>query len=258
MITTHATRRVTIPCGSTTLYGDLSWPIATDRVHSLTVVVHPSSGSRLNPRNQALAAALNRIGHATLLTDLLGTDEDQWAASAAKARYDVALLTSRLRTVVDRVARLEVEVAALPVAVLGTGTAALAALRAAAELSVSRSDDGTAAAGGPPPPRAGRIDAVVCRHAGTGAGPDLLDGVDDAEAPTPRRGTEVPALFLVAEHDHETQDVHRRARAAKRGDLVEVPGARDLVADAAAVEAVARISGQWITSRLDPARAPRT
>jgi hypothetical protein len=68
----------------------------------------------------------------------------------------------------------------------------------------------------------------------------------------------VPALFLVAEHDHETQDVHRRARAAQRGDLVEVPGARDLVADAVAVEAVAELSGQWITSRLDPARAPRT
>jgi hypothetical protein len=253
MITTHAIRRVTIPCGSITLYGDLSWPIATERVHALVVVVQPSSGSRLNPRNQALAAALNRVGHATLLTDLLSTDEDQWAASAARAHYDLALLTSRLRTVVERVARLEIEMAALPVAVLGTGTAALAALRAATELSGSRPGSGPAAARTPLPPRVGHIDAVVCRHGGTGGAAEAPQFTSGAVS----TGTGVPALFLVAEHDRDAQEVQRRWRAARRGDLVEVPGARDLVDDAVAVEAVAQLAGQWITSRLDPRPAPR-
>ena len=234
MITTRATRRVTIPFAGLTLYGDLSWPIAPGRVHALAVIAHPSSGSRLNPHNQALAAALNREGLATLLVDLLGTDEDQWEPSAAKVRYDVDLLTARLRAVVDRIARLEVETAALPVAVLGTGATGPAALRAAALLAAAEPATGAS------PPREGRIGAVVCRN----GRPDLWDG-----EPV------VPVLSLVAEQDHDGLDLHRDRPA---GEVRVVEGAADLVDDPSGVGAVAAIAGPWLADRLDPEHTPRS
>jgi putative phosphoribosyl transferase len=235
MITTHATRRVTIPCAGQTLYGDLSWPIVPGRVHGLTVIAHASSGSRLNPRNQALAAAMNRAGLATLLIDLLGTDEDQWEASAVKARFDLDLLTTRLATVVDRLARLEVEVAALPVAVFGTGTAGSGAILAAGALRES-----TPVA--PAPPRAGRIDAVVCRN----GRPDLV--ADRLSAPP------VPTLFLVGEHEPEAYERHRDAGVGRPGgaELMVIPGAADLVDAPVAVEATALAAAAWLVPRLDP------
>jgi hypothetical protein len=244
MITTHAIRRVTIPVGNPTLYGDLSWPIAPGRVHGLAVVAHANSGSRLNPRNQAFAAALNGAGLATLLTDLLTTDEDQWEASAVKVRYDISLLTTRLHTVVDRLARLEIEVAALPVAVIGTGTTAAAALRAAAELSARGGDSDGAGSENTAPPRSGHIDAVVCRSGRPDLAADVLGALG------------VPALHLVAEHDHEARELHRRTLAAGGGDLCEVPGHADLVDDPVGVQAGAQLAAAWLVTHLDPEHDP--
>ena len=235
MITRHATRTVTIPSPGTTLFGDLAWPIGRGPVHGLTVLAHASSGARLNPRHQALAAGLNRQGLATLLTDLLASDEDQWDAGAARARHDVALLTERLAAVLDRVARMEVEVAALPVGVLATGTAAAAALHAAVLLAGPPRPNG-----GPRPPRPARVDAVVCRD----GRPDLAAELF-ADLP-------VPVLFLVAEHDRELRELHHVAGVGPAA-LRVVPGAADLVNDAVGVEQVAPLAGAWLTARLDPA-----
>jgi putative phosphoribosyl transferase len=242
MITRHATRTVTVPNPGATLFGDLAWPIHQGRVHGLTVVAHANSGSRLNPRNQALAAGLNAGGHATLLTDLLASDEDQWDAGAARARHDIALLTARMVTVLDRVARLEVEVAALPVAVLGTGTSSAAALHAAAALAGPARPVDAVAERGPAPPRPARVDAVVCR----GGRPDLAVEVL-ADLP-------VPALFLVGEHDHDLREVHSRVGVGEVGrtELRMVPGAADLVEDGAAAQQVATLAAEWLTARLDP------
>jgi hypothetical protein len=233
MLTVHATRRVTIPARGATLYGDLSWPIAPGRVHGLTVLAHPTSGARLNPRNQALAELLNRAGLATLLTDLLGADEDQWEASAARARYDVDLLTARLRAVVERLARLEIEIAALPVGVLATGAAVAAAVRVATELAAA--DEPT---GGPPRPA--HIDAIVSRN-GT---PDLVADL----LPT----MEMPALFLVGERE---QDLLHRHRLAGVTAPVLVPGAGDLAEDRAAAETAAVLASRWLVTQLDPQEA---
>jgi hypothetical protein len=238
MITRHAMRTVTIPSPQTTLFGNLAWPIGSGRTHGLAVVAHPSSGARLNPRHQALAAALNRGGLATLLTDLLGSDEDQWEASAVRTRHDVGLLTERMVTVLDRVARMETEVAALPVGVLATGTAAAAALHAAAVLAgPPRPEDG------PAPPRPAHIDAIVCRSGRTDLAADVLDDLA------------VPVLFVVAEHDHELLELHRSAGIGLTGrpELRIVPGTADLVADGAAAGQVAALAAEWLAARLDPA-----
>jgi hypothetical protein len=239
MITTHTPRVVTIGCPGVTLYADLSWPIMPGRVHGLAVIAHANSGSRLNPRNQALAATLNRAGLATLLTDLLGPDEDRWDASAAVTRYDVDLLTSRVLAAVDRAAWLEIELAALPVAVVGTGTAAAAAIRAAAELSSAAAPASPAAR--PAPPRAGHIEAIVCRN----GRPDLVADVHP----------DVPVLSLVAEHDHEAVELHQGAP----GELRLVPGTAELVEDPHSVEAAAVTAAAWLVGQLDANHAdPRT
>jgi hypothetical protein len=246
MITRHAPRTVTIPSSGALLYGDLNWPIRRGRTHGLMVVAHPNSGSRLNPRNQALAEALNRAGFVTLQTDLLSSSEDEWEASAARVRYDVSLLADRLRAVVERVARLEIEVAALPVGVLATGTAGAAALRTAAALASPAPR--LAAATEPEPPLPAHIDAVVCRHGRPDLVTDLWPGLD------------VPALFLVAEQDHESAELHRRAGVGGGAgpELALVSGAADLVEDPAGVQAAALVASRWLVATLDPEYVPRT
>jgi hypothetical protein len=241
MITRHATRTVTVPSPTATLFGDLAWPIRRGRVHGLTVVAHAHSGSRLHPRHQALAAGLNRAGLATLLTDLLAPDEDRWDARSAGPRHDVPLLTTRLVTVLERVARMEVEVAALPVALFGTGTSASAAVRAAAALAEPPPD--TTAGPTERPPRPAHVDAVVSRA----AEPDLDEGVLERLT--------VPSLFLVGEHDRALLARHRAAGVGEVGrtELLVVPGVADLVEDGAAAQRAAALAAEWLTARLDPA-----
>ena len=242
MITRHAIRTVTIPSPAATLFADLAWPIAPGRVHGLTVIANASSGSRLNPRQQALAAGLNRAALATLLTDLLGSDEDQWDAGAARARHDLPLLTGRMLGVLDRLARMEVEVAALPVGVLGTDLSAAAALHAAAALAgPPRPDDG-GHGGGPAPPRPPHVDAIVCRDGRPDLAADVLADLA------------VPALFLVGEHDHDLLALHHGARVGEVGrtELRVVPGAGALAVDGAAAQQVPVIAAEWLAARLDP------
>ena len=89
------------------------------------VFVH-GSGSRHSPRNQFVAAGLNRAGLGTLLVDLLTPDEELSRANV----FNVALLAARL-TAITRWLRDQPGNAAIPLGYFGASTGTAAALAAA-------------------------------------------------------------------------------------------------------------------------------
>ena len=115
--------------------------------HGLVAFAHGSGSSRFSPRNQAVAAGLNQRGFATLLFDLLTTEEEADRAHV----FNIALLADRLVDAV-RWIDLQPQLARLPLGLFGASTGAAAALVAAATLP-------------------GRIGAVVSR----GGRPDLAE-----------------------------------------------------------------------------------
>jgi putative phosphoribosyl transferase len=62
------TKRVIIPADSLQLEGDLAIP---QNATGVVLFAHGSGSSRLSPRNQFVAEALQHIGIGTLLFDLL-------------------------------------------------------------------------------------------------------------------------------------------------------------------------------------------
>ena len=125
--------------------------------YGLVVFVHGSGSSRLSPRNNAVAQALNRRGMATLLFDLLTADEEADQANV----FDISLLARRLVDVVHWVERQPIA-KTLPLGLFGASTGAAAAIVAAASLG-------------------GRVAAIVSR----GGRPDLASAaLERVDAPT--------------------------------------------------------------------------
>ena len=98
---------VTVDGGSARLPGSLVIPADAG---GLVIFAHASGSSRHSPRNQFVAAGLNRAGLGTLLVDLLTPDEELSRASV----FNVALLAARL-TAITRWLRDQPGTAAVPV-----------------------------------------------------------------------------------------------------------------------------------------------
>jgi putative phosphoribosyl transferase len=98
-------------------------------VRGLVAFAHGSGSSRLSPRNTAVASALNRRRFATLLFDLLTTEEEADRANV----FDIPLLANRLVGAVDWLDE-DPATAKLAVGLFGASTGAAAALVAAAQL----------------------------------------------------------------------------------------------------------------------------
>ena len=89
-----AARAIRIPAGSVTLDGELSVP---PDPQGLVIFAHGSGSSRHSPRNQFVARQIQLGGIGTLLFDLLTPAEERKDASTGYWRYDIELLTHRLR-----------------------------------------------------------------------------------------------------------------------------------------------------------------
>jgi dienelactone hydrolase len=214
---------VTIDQPGLQLAGDLSLP---PQPAGLVLFAHGSGSSRFSSRNRAVARYLNDVGLATLLLDLLTADEEIIDARTAELRFDIPLLAGRLTGTVDWTDR-QPALAALPLGLFGASTGAAAALITAAE-------------------RPQRVAAVVSR----GGRPDLaLPVLDRVRAPT---------LLIVGGHDREVLALNRQALAALTGPkaLEIVPGATHLFEEPGALEAGARLAGDWFLRHLPPAAAP--
>lgn len=216
-------RDVIIEAGGARLHGRLDVP---EGCTGLVVFSHGSGSSRFSPRNQAVAAFLNRGALGTLLLDLLTADESVTDGLTGEYRFDIDLLTRRLTGAVDWLSS-QPELAALPVGLFGSSTGAASALNTAAS-------------------RPEIVGAVVSR----GGRADLaMPSLPLVRAPT---------LLIVGERDETVITMNREAAIRLRAEhaLAIVPGATHLFEEPGTLEEVARLARDWFGRHLvrTPAR----
>jgi pimeloyl-ACP methyl ester carboxylesterase len=177
----------------------------------VVLFAHGSGSSRHSPRNRYVAAALNRVGLATVLMDLLTAEEDELDRRTGTLRLDIALLAQRLIAAADWLATTS-RAAPPPLFLFGASTGAAAALCCAAE-------------------RPELVHGVVSR----GGRPDLAGAALSA--------VRAPTLLIVGGNDPVVRDLNEQAAAtiSARGrsvELVVVPGATHLFEEPGALDAV--------------------
>lgn len=212
-------RSVRIPFGQITLAADFYAPKGAPGV---VLFAHGSGSSRHSPRNRRVARILSEAGLATLLLDLLTTDEEEIDAHTGHLRFDIEFLARRLIGATDWLAG-SPEGRLLPVGYFGASTGAGAALLAAAQ-------------------RPAQVRAVVSR----GGRPDLAHvTLPDVRAPT---------LFIVGGLDtpviHLNREAFARLGAHKRLEII--PGATHLFEELGALDEVARLARDWFIEHLAP------
>ncbi|RKJ97287.1 dienelactone hydrolase family protein [Alicycliphilus denitrificans] len=205
---------VRIPVDQAHVEGLLALPAAPIGV---VLFAHGSGSSRHSPRNNYVAGVLHAHGVGTLLLDLLTPEEDR----DYRARFDIALLTQRLRAAARWLGRQPLT-RALPMGYFGASTGAAAALMAAA----AQGSD---------------IRAVVSR----GGRPDLA-------GPEALARVACPTLLLVGGRDEEVLELNRQAASLMRCPhrLSVVPGATHLFEEPGTLEAAARQAADWFEKYL--------
>lgn len=206
------------------LEADLSLP---DAARGIVVFAHGSGSSRFSPRNRQVAERLNEAKLATMLVDLLTSDEEAVDERTRELRFDVGLLADRLVGLTDWL-RVHQRTAGFRIGYFGASTGAGAALVAAAE-------------------RPDTVDAVVSR----GGRPDLA-------GPALHR-VRAPTLLIVGGNDGPVIDKNWQALAALHCEkrLSLVPGATHLFEEPDALGAVSILARDWFKSHLDQPRSAR-
>ncbi|HEX8945491.1 MAG TPA: dienelactone hydrolase family protein [Gemmatimonadaceae bacterium] len=217
------TRTVIIPAGAM-LPGDLSVPADSK---GIVVFAHGSGSTRKSRRNQRVAARLQDAGFATLLFDLLTSDEESLDTLTGQLRFDVPLLAERLAKVTDWL-RSQTDTRGLGVGYFGASTGAAAALVAAAALPT-------------------QVRAIVSR----GGRPDLAGPYLARVA--------VPTLLIVGGADAPVIGMNQsalRQLASSTKQLVIVPGATHLFEEPGALDRVSELAVDWFEQYLADARSP--
>ena len=206
------------------LHGDLVIPA---NAAAVIAFAHGSGSSRHSPRNQYVARVFEQGGLATLLFDLLTSDEERIDARTGHLRFDIALLARRLAAATAWLKK-DDDTRELRVGYFGASTGAAAALVAASE----RPED---------------VYAVVSR----GGRPDL------AGATLPL--VKAPTLLIVGGDDTPViamnQDALQQLRVSEK-KLVIVPGATHLFEEPGALEEVAALACGWFQKELKEPRLP--
>ena len=183
----------------------------------LVLFAHGSGSSHRSVRNRSVAAALNDLGLATLLFDLL----EPWEADDRRLVFDIRLLADRLLGATAWAGEQD-PLRDLPLGYFGASTGAGAALLAAADEPKVPS-------------------AVVSR----GGRPDLVsvESLHRVRAAT---------LLIVGGRDDVVLDLNRQVerelRCIRRLDVVA--GATHLFEEPGALEEVTHLAGEWFTHHL--------
>jgi putative phosphoribosyl transferase len=213
------TREVVIPVENKKLAGILTIP---NEAQGLVVFVHGSGSSRLSPRNRFVAEALNRAGLATLLFDLLTTQEERVDICTAQLRFDIDFLAKRVSDVFKWLKRNELT-KHLPIGYFGASTGAAAAIVSAAQ-------------------NPSEIHAIVSR----GGRPDLAGYC--------LQRTESPTLFIVGQNDHEVIELNKQAfiylPESTPKSMAIVPRATHLFEEPGTLESVCDLACGWFATYL--------
>lgn len=198
--------------------GDWTVPI---HPQGAVILVHGAGGSRFSRRTRTLARDLYDQRYATLLLDLLTSDEDQEDLLTADLRFEVGFAANRLADAA-RWVRTDLETLDLPVGYFATGTSAGAALLAAAR-------------------EPSLVNAVVCR----GGRPDL--------AGTSLNKIKAPTLLVVGDADGETLAHNRwaywRMDCERRLEIIR--GATNIFDDQNDLAKAASLTTEWFGVHLD-------
>ncbi len=209
---------VAINAGTVILEGNLAIP---DRAKGIVAFAHGSGSSRLSPRNRYVADILHQAGFATLLFDLLTSEEEEAERWTRHLRFNIDLLAERLIGATDWLMEYP-DTAALNIGYFGASTGSAAALVAAAA-------------------RPQFIRAVVSR----GGRPDL--------AKSALSSVSAPTLLIVGGNDGPVIDMNREAVPYLNVEtkLTIVPGATHLFEERGALEQVAHHASQWFQRFLN-------
>jgi len=210
---------IRIPYRGTYLQGDFC---AVEGATAVVVFAHGTGSSRFSPRNRAVAQRLRHEGFATLLLDLLTSEEEAEDQRTGHLRFDVELLATRLISATAWLAGPAAQRVALGYFGASTGTAA-AIVAAARQVE--------------------KISAIVSR----GGRPDLAVGT-----PEPLRALRAPTLLIVGSLDETVLELNRQAASQMtcEHDLVVVPGATHLFEEPGALARVAQLAAAWFRRYL--------
>ncbi|MBD1213314.1 MAG: dienelactone hydrolase family protein [Dolichospermum sp.] len=186
----------------------------------IVLFAHGSGSSRYSPRNRYVAEVLQQAGLATLLLDLLTTEEEEIDLRTRHLRFDIGLLASRLVGATDWLLQ-NPDTQQLKIGYFGASTGAGAALVAAAK-------------------RGEVVKAIVSR----GGRPDLAgSALPEVKAPTLLivGGDDLPVIAI-------NEDAMAQLHSIKRLEIV--PGATHLFAEPGKLTAVANLAREWFTHYL--------
>lgn len=224
MTTQVSPKTVHIKRGRVTLDGYLRVPRGAE---AAVIFAHGSGSGRNSPRNNQVAELFAERGLATLLFDLLTTDEGREDALTGHLRFNIPLLAERLELATDWFAeatgkRWE------HIGYFGASTGAAAAIVAASR-------------------RPAQIQSVVSR----GGRPDLA-GKEALE------GVRCPTLLIVGADDPEVIELNVQAMAHLSCDkrLELVPGATHLFTEPGTLEKAAELAAEWLSAKLARGHAP--
>lgn len=209
---------LSIPAGSAWLDARLSH---APELAGLIVILKPGAVLDPDAREAYIASAIQGVGYATLLVDLLTHHEE---ARDPDARYNVPQLANRVLAVADWIAH-QAPLQGLPIGLLALDTACGAAVRAGWKAPDVFS-------------------ALVCR----GGRPDLAGA-------TPLSTLTVPVCMVVGEQDPG------RAIITRAYELItaqkawhDVPGASDLFIEPGTLEIFCQTAIGWFKAELPPPR----
>lgn len=213
-----AVKEIEIPLASVTLGGRLRIP---ERPIGLVVFVHGSGSSRFSRRNNFVAESFFTRGLATLLFDLLTSEEERIDNETRHLRFDIPLLANRLEMTSSWVQK-QANLKDLRVAYFGASTGAAAAIISAANL-------------------VDKIVAVVSR----GGRPDLA-----GEA---LHRLMAPVLLIAGGDDEVVLDLNKSAMGMMMKapcELVTIAHATHLFEEPGTLEQVADLAGQWLVKQF--------
>lgn len=210
-------KEIIIQVNHLSLSGNLEVP---ETPVGLVVFAHGSGSSRFSPRNNAVAQSLNDSGLATLLFDLLTTEEDKIDQFTREYRFDIPLLADRLIVVTEWIKQ-QSQLKDLSLGYFGSSTGAAAALIAAAKLPTM-------------------INAVVSR----GGRPDL--------AGSALAHVQAPTLLIVGGLDAVVIDLNKDAQTQMNCEnrLDIVPGATHLFEEPGKLEQVMQLASNYFCEKL--------
>jgi len=209
---------IRISAGNATLEGILNIP---ENAQGIVLFAHGSGSSRHSPRNRFVAEELQARGLATLLFDLLTSEEEIADRKTAELRFNILLLAKRLIEVTRWIAQ-NPQTRNLTIGYFGASTGAAAALIAAARLP-------------------GIVAAVVSR----GGRPDL--------AGEELGSVRVATLLIVGERDETVVEMNHQALGqlgCEDKEMVLVPGATHLFEESGALEQVSTAAAEWLVRYL--------